>query len=313
MLSIIKDLFKSDPKPYAYTVEEIHKEIDTAQDRLIREADKLLRDLKIPTETDIERKAKLLREIGFHNSVTVDQAKSLEQERKRQEIYIKDKKTEAQLLRDYKVSYPFQKFLTISEFDRICDKYGLIYSTISNYIRDVPEKNLLDIKNAAPLKQSDLPKAFILFQIKIDRVTIRGLTDREIEEVKNGIVIDPDLSEYRTWGGDYESNSKVLTAYYKKEVICTSNDGSWRDNEKRYISSIKRTGYNIAAPKSHFNLEGTIRITEKGFFITQKISEPLDPIVFEYCRGEMVRIITKWGTEDDQSYLDPKLVNETLN
>lgn len=38
-----------------------------------------------------------------------------------------------------------------------------------------------------------------------------------------------------------------------------------------------------------------------------------DPVVFEYYKNNVIRIITKLETEDDQSYLDPNLVNETLN
>ena len=40
-----------------YTVEQIHEEIDTAQDRLLSQADALLKELNIPTETHIEKKA----------------------------------------------------------------------------------------------------------------------------------------------------------------------------------------------------------------------------------------------------------------
>lgn len=38
-----------------------------------------------------------------------------------------------------------------------------------------------------------------------------------------------------------------------------------------------------------------------------------DPVVFEYCKNNICRIVTKWGTEDDQAYLDPLLTNEIEN
>ena len=39
---------------------QIHNEFDGAQDRILCEADKMLTELQIPTETQIERKAALL-------------------------------------------------------------------------------------------------------------------------------------------------------------------------------------------------------------------------------------------------------------
>jgi hypothetical protein len=44
-----------------------------------------------------------------------------------------------------------------------------------------------------------------------------------------------------------------------------------------------------------------------------KTVEVKDPIVFQFCKGDICRIITKWGTSDDQSYLDPLVINETMN
>lgn len=61
--------------PKKVTVEEIHKEFDTAQDRILDECDRVLAELNIPTESKIEKKAKMLEELGFVNSETVHQAK----------------------------------------------------------------------------------------------------------------------------------------------------------------------------------------------------------------------------------------------
>jgi hypothetical protein len=68
----------------------------------------------------------------------------------------------------------------------------------------------------------------------------------------------------------------------------------------------------IAAPKSHFNLNG-LDIDGHEASSSETLVLPDDPIVFEFCKGGLVRIITKWGTEDDQSYLDPIVMNEKLN
>ena len=39
------------------------------------------------------------------------------------------------------------------------------------------------------------------------------------------------------------------------------------------------------------------------------VTEVKDPIVFEYCRGGMIRVISKWGLEGE----DELLLNEKLN
>ena len=70
--------------------------------------------------------------------------------------------------------------------------------------------------------------------------------------------------------------------------------------------TITRSGLFIAAPKSHFNLDG-LKISGKGFFNFVRI-EPKDPIVYRYVRGG-IQVITKWGIESN----DEGLVNETMN
>ena len=42
----------------------------------------------------------------------------------------------------FSFKYPMYKFITEESVKKICDKYGLIYGSISKYIGEVPEKNL---------------------------------------------------------------------------------------------------------------------------------------------------------------------------
>lgn len=87
----------------------------------------------------------------------------------------------------------------------------------------------------------------------------------------------------------------ITSLYYEAELI-----------------KIEKSGLFIAAPNSHFDLRGLSKRSTFGFFNVQT-SDLKDPVVFEYCKDDICRIITKWGTDDDQSYLDPRLLNETLN
>lgn len=64
---------------------------------------------------------------------------------------------------------------------------------------------------------------------------------------------------------------------------------------------------------SHFDTTGLTQTSTNGFSKTVIHREVKDPVVFEFCKGGFVRIISKWGTDDDQSYLDPSLRNEIEN
>jgi hypothetical protein len=63
-----------------------------------------------------------------------------------------------------------------------------------------------------------------------------------------------------------------------------------------------KTGLYIAADESQFNLNG-LEETKDGFGYTPKV---VDPIVFQYVKGDGILIITKWGEEAN----DPELKNE---
>lgn len=82
--------------------------------------------------------------------------------------------------------------------------------------------------------------------------------------------------------------------------------------ENTRIKIPNTSGFFIAAPKSHFNLKDLNKKSKYGFF-NVTVTEVKDPVVFEYCKNDICRINTMWGTEDDKSYLDPILFNEKMN
>jgi hypothetical protein len=49
----------------AVTVEQIHAEFDSGEERLRQECEKILSELEIPTQTQVERKAQALKQLGF--------------------------------------------------------------------------------------------------------------------------------------------------------------------------------------------------------------------------------------------------------
>jgi hypothetical protein len=280
-----------------FTVEQIHNEIDTAQDRLICQAEKLLAELQIPTETHIEKKADQLLSLGFKNSETVKSAESLKEKRKAVQSQVISTKEQADLLQYYKQTYPFQKFLTEAELERICTKYRLIHAPVRNYIKDVPEKNVVEMKNTAPMKSKDIHAGQFF-------ITVTSFGHWDIpSRIKNKLKEPVECF--------YAISENSITDSYLKQLIGETEFGGYVFNKAR-VDRISKSGLFIAAPESHFDLKGLSKKSKFGFF-NVTVTEVKDPIVFEYCRGGFIRVITKWGTDDDQSYLDPSLTNEKLN
>lgn len=289
-------LFKKKPI-HNFTVQDIHNEFDSVEDELLRQAESLLKELNIPTETAIEQKAKKLIDIGFKKSSTVKQAEKLANNRKEIEMVMVKTKHQAELIRYYKQNYPFQKFLTEDELDRICRKYNLIYAPIDNYIEDVPDKNINEIQNAPQLKVYDAHSDKYICEI----------TDFWMDcptEIRK-ILKDPfDYSNYASNGTTEPSET------YLKKIL---QDLGYSGNYNGYIfrtATVKRVskaGLFICAPASHFDLKELKKDGQLGYFNIQEW-EIKDPIVFRYVRGG-VQVITKWGLEAQ----DEMLINETMN
>ena len=283
----MKTLFKK------ITVEQIHEEFDSAQERILNEADRLLDELKIPTETKLERKAKALKELGFVNSEPVKQYSKLETTQNEIKKKLELTSTQAEAIRYFSAMYPLEKFITVSELERICAKYNLIHAPSANYIKDIPEKNVLEMKNVKPLDVHDKANKLIV-PTRLSRLAEKKDHDRYEKNIWLGNPI-PEKHPHNVTGS---------TMYVKPEGM----DYIWIDR----VETIEKEGLFIAAPKSHFNLKGLNKKSKFGFF-TVTVHEVKDPVVFQYCRNNIVRIISKWGTDDDKSYLDSALTNENMN
>lgn len=276
-------------------VKEIHNEFDTAEDRLLEQADLLLKELNIPTETSIEKKASDLRSLGFVNSEVVKVAESLTQKRKEANEKLVSTKEQAELIRYYKYTYPFQKFLTEQELERICAKYNLIFAPVANYLEDVPEKNIKEIIASKNLLQSDAATDFNYFKVTGYYYWSEKLV-KHIKEQKFKIP-DTDLRLFKLV--PWSECNKLLSKIYPNE-----SDSIGKEFE---VITESKQGLFIAAPQSHFNLKG---LTKKGRFSFLNIvkTEVKDPIVFRYCRGG-IQVLSKWGLEAS----DEALVNEIEN
>jgi len=289
-------------------IEEIHNEFDTAPERILQQALSIINEQqnsKVSLESEIEDKAIRLQNLGFVKNGLVNKLGEIQERNRQKDLIINMEMKMAEGIQYYARTYPFLKFLPVSELDRICDKYGLVYAPVGHYKMPVPDKNLKEIEDAQPLKSIDVQPDIVTRTYYDDSMTrnwgykrvkqILGgnsFTDDEIRELakKHNIELRWDSTRDFFWQAGLKflsENDRPITT----EVVKTSS----------------RQGLFIAAPKDHFDLTGLEFDKKKGYFQTT-IQVKKDPIVFRYVKGG-IQVLTKWGLEAD----DPALQMEILN
>lgn len=126
-------------------VEEIHETFFT-------EVDKLLEDAKVFNSLDTDKQALLdkcerLTKLGFSKSKEVQEATVEINRLNNLKIENEEKKKLIDAINYFSQKYPLYKFITEESVKKICEKYGLIYGEISNYIGTIPDKNLKEIED----------------------------------------------------------------------------------------------------------------------------------------------------------------------
>jgi len=124
------------------TIQEIHESFDSAADRILKEAKEIINS-KIPSEKH-EKMAKL----GFTCAKGVQENVLLKKQIEFQER-IADK------LSYYSQKYPFYKFITEFEVEKICNKYNLVFGECHQYLGDIPLKNVEEIANFKGVSEED--------------------------------------------------------------------------------------------------------------------------------------------------------------
>jgi hypothetical protein len=279
------------------TITEIHNEFDTAQDRLYEEATSILTKLKsvsTPIDAKIESTGNRLAAIGFVNSPAAKQVQIVNNKRFANKVALVKTELEATMINNYRTNYPFLKFLTVSELNRICEKYGLIYAPVKNYIKDVPEKNIKMIEDAQSLRVNDAEP--FKYVVKVTKFYIT-CPDEIREILKNEV-------EYGQAGNSSNSDpSESVLLRIVKEMGYTGDYKGWIFSNAN-VSKVNQVGLFICAPKSHFDLSGLSQSGTHAFLNIQKY-EIKDPIVFRYCKGG-VQVLSKWGLEaSDEALLNP--------
>lgn len=153
MRTILPKNVKIDPvfdeKSNVELIEDIHNEVYSAHDLLLKEAKAVL-DTPID-ESKIEDYQKLIN-LGFNNEKNISNYK--EEVKK-----IEESKKIKSNIEYYSFKYPFNKFINEESVIRICEKYGLLLTNVDRFIGGIPEKNQKEIINFK-VDKVDLPRSY---------------------------------------------------------------------------------------------------------------------------------------------------------
>lgn len=268
-------------------VKEIHAQFDTAEDRLLAEAQSI-----INTGDKVNRqKALRLAAIGFSRAKPVRDAEGLTV-----------KVGEAQQIRDdiqwCRDNYPLYRYISELELQNVCKKYGLQYSNSFKYLGDIPEKNLCEIEAFKPKKeQANYPSA--------DR-TVQWLSGNRRSR-QNGH--DRSMELYRQHLQEHVQYTRSLQPVYASvtptgwAVDMNALSQEYANSGAMYFySQAQASTFMIAAPPQDFEVNTMIGDHMQGAKLVH------DPIVLYPVRRGFL-IISKWGLEAS----DEAVINEQHN
>lgn len=274
MLSIFKKAPKPTPEQVQQTIAEIHNEFFTAGDKILKEALDILEPNKFLMD-----KARILERAGFKSSVEVVKAKSLSVTQE-----------QADIIKQYQVCFPNNKFITDEQVKTINEKYGLVCAPIDRYTGFVPMSKLENISkfHFDEYNNRSFLRPKLIKAIKTEYNSDKNILDKEKKINKELIFsVSNDFGKY-----SYDTYIKLSNG----ESLCLSE---WED------VSIK--GLFICAPQKDINMEGLEKYGVMYSTSTKHKYIP-DPVVLQPVKHGWL-IVEAWGDEAS----DPIVVNETMN
>lgn len=286
--AILNELPSISEKLYPEDVLAIHKEFDTASDRLLAQANEILEKAK---QFDAG-KVDLLIKLGFTQANQVSEYKPVIEKAKLSESQIK-------LVKYYKARYPLNKFITEEQVMEICYKYNLVCGDISRFKGFVPSKNLQQIASFK-LKEEDKSGKIFVFIEKTGK--IEDFDWDKVHESKKDHVkyIIENYLNCNNW--TFLDSYSDYPAYTKIFNIDTAKRLGISDSVNNAINN--RFSLKICAPIKDMDISGLE--LDKGYKLIKKHIP--DPVVLQPVKGGYL-ILTAWGDEAS----DPLVVNEINN
>lgn len=268
-------------KAYPKEVLEIHKEFDTAGQKLLEEAQEII----LKSESSTIDKAKRLISLGFKQTKEAAEGDRIIKQSAASKEVLK-------LVRHYRSRYPNNKFISDEQVKAICYKYNLVCGGVSRFKGFVPEKNLLQIEQFK-LKEGDIfnTNESIYFVTTHDSTYDWHLSDIKEQDIKT------------------RANVSYLkgSSHYVEFMCPTKNNGRGKIvshfANPDLLSEI--CGLKICAPVKDMDLNGLT--VEDGYKLKSEIHVP-DPVVLQPVHGGYL-IVTAWGDEAS----DELVVNQNHN
>lgn len=289
--SIIFNLTENYTKKYPNEVVIIHNEFENAADKLLIEANNIIKE----AESKDINKVKRLESLGFTKTSQVVEIQPLMQKAELS-------KEQVELLNYYKREYPLNKFITEEQVRAICYKYNLVCGDVNRFKGFVPEKNLKEIES---FKVKDNEKSLTFIEVFTYNGTYVGLfcgKDLEIR-YRAGYYHIYSKSEKNFYDYSFQQNSKILSEKGEFYGIDHKNLFGLKDKGSFNIK-IQNKNLQICAPVKDMDISG-LELVE-GYKL-KEIHIP-DPVVLQPVKGGYL-ILTKWGDEAS----DPILQNEINN
>jgi len=153
MRTILPKNVKIDPmfdeKSNVELIEDIHNEVYSAHDLLLKEAELIL---QTPIDESKAKDYEKLMSLGFNSEKNIKEHKEEVQK-------IEESKKTKQTIEYYSFKYPFNKFINEDSVVRICQKYSLLLTSVDRFIGGIPEKNQKEIINFK-IDKLDLPHSY---------------------------------------------------------------------------------------------------------------------------------------------------------
>lgn len=273
---------KVETQNYPKEVLEIHNKFNTAADRILEEANQILKESEQKDFQKIDR----LKALGFVKANQVTELDPL-----REKINLSKEQIES--VNYYKVQYPFNKFITTEQVEQICKKYGLLYGDVSLYKGFVPEKNLKEIEGFK-LKKEDIPYLTVHDRQNnmIGTILKKDCDDDLIAYFKRS----SDNFIYITESNGQPVNYSFPVPYYEKYKHLS------------FVKGIKeKPSLKICAPLKDMDTTG-MNLTN-GFKLEKEIP---DPVVLQPVNQGFL-IVTMWADEQFDPFTEPLLRNDEIN
>lgn len=159
----VKQVF-AEPVDVNETILKIHNDFDSASEKLLGEAKRIIAN----SNEDVISKGERLNALGFKAAKAV--VESREQQRAK-----RDSEILAETIMYFKQWYPLNKFITNKEVKAICEKYNLVFGEAEYYKGDIPEKNIKEIESFV-LRQEDKER-----KTNVDDYLMRRKIKRDME------------------------------------------------------------------------------------------------------------------------------------